>query len=341
MGYRRMKRVDYTEADVARFRDEVRQHVVPLAQQLREQQAAGLGLPQLKFWDEAIFDPAGNPAPHGGHDWLIQRAAAMFDAIHPDLAAFFRLMQQARLMDLATRPGKSPGGFCTAFPTVGLPFVFANFNGTKGDVEVFTHEMGHAYQAYASRELPLLDYLWPTSESCEIHSMGLEFLTWPHMEQFFEEDAPRFRRLHLIQSLLFLPYGVAVDHFQHLVYQHPQASPADRHAFWQEMERTYLPWRDYGDLPHLPDGGFWQFQRHIYLAPFYYIDYTLALTCALQLWLKAQHDPVAALRTYLDLCACGGRWPFQQLVRHAGLTSPFAPGCLADVVQQARAFLSA
>lgn len=341
MGYRRMKRIDYGQSDVERFRDEVRRHVVPLAQELRQKQALALGLPQLMFWDEALFDPAGNPAPIGGHDGLIFRAQAMFDALHPVLGAFFRLMQQGRLMDLDTRPGKSPGGFCTAFPTVGLPFIFANFNGTKGDVEVFTHEMGHAYQAYASRHLPLVDYLWPTSESCEIHSMGLEFLTWPQMEQFFEERAEQFRRLHLAQSLLFLPYGVAVDHFQHLVYAQPDAGPGAWHAAWREMERTYLPWRDYGDLPHLPDGGFWQFQRHIYLSPFYYIDYTLALACALQLWLKARHDPAGALHTYLDLCVWGGQWPFQELVRRAGLTSPFEPGCLADVVQQARQCLSA
>lgn len=340
LGYRRMKRIDYGQPEVERFREEVRRHVVPLAQELRRQQAATLGLAHLKFWDEALFDPAGNPAPHGGHDWLIQRAQGMFDALHPALGAFFRLMQQERLMDLDTRPGKSPGGFCTAFPTVGLPFIFANFNGSKGDVEVFTHEMGHAFQAYASRHLPLVDYLWPTSESCEIHSMGLEFLTWPQMEQFFEHQAQAFRRLHLVQSLLFLPYGVAVDHFQHLVYTQPDAGSEAWHACWQEMERRYLPWRDYGDLPHLPSGGFWQFQRHIYLSPFYYIDYTLALACALQLWLRAQRDPAGTLRTYLDLCACGGQWPFQQLVRRAGLTSPFTPGCLADVVQQAREYLA-
>lgn len=340
MGYHRMKRIDYGQAEVAQFREEVRRQVVPLAQELRQRQAAALGLSQLKFWDEALFDPAGNPVPQGGPDGLVYRAQAMFDGLHPILGAFFRLMQQGHLMDLDTRPGKSPGGFCTAFPTVGLPFVFANCNGTKGDVEVFTHEMGHAYQAYASGHLPLVDYLWPTNESCEIHSMGLEFLTWPQMEQLFEERAEQFRRLHLTQALLFLPYGVAVDHFQHLVYAQPHAGPQAWHACWQEMERMYLPWRDYGDLPHLPSGGFWQFQRHIYLSPFYYIDYTLALACALQLWHKAQHDPAGALRTYLDLCTWGGQWPFQELVRRAGLASPLQPGCLTQVVQQARQCLS-
>jgi len=340
LGYKRMKRVDYNQHDVEQFRAEVRTHLVPLAAELRRKQAAALGVEKLMFWDDVIHDAQGNPAPHGEHDWMVARATEMFDAMGNDLGGFFRLMVQARLTDLKNRDGKAGGGFCTAFPSYGLPFIFANFNGTKHDVEVFTHEMGHAYQAYQSREQPLLDYLWPTYESCEIHSMGLEFLTWPHMEKFFEADAERFRRIHLTQGLLFIPYGVAVDHFQHLVYARPEATPTERHAMWQEVERTYLPWRDYGDLPHVAGGGFWQFQRHIYLSPFYYIDYTLAQTCALQLWVRSQQDPAGTLAAYNALCARGGEAPFQALARSAGLVSPFQPGCLRDVVEQAKVALA-
>ncbi len=340
LGYKRMKRVDYTQHDVEQFRAEVREHLVPLAAELRRKQAGNLGVEKLMFWDDAIHDVQGNPAPHGDHDWMVARAIEVFDAMGPELGSFFRLMVEAKLTDLKNREGKAGGGFCTAFPSYGLPFIFANFNGTKHDVEVFTHEMGHAYQAYASRQQPLVDYLWPTYESCEIHSMGLEFLTWPHMEKFFEEDAERFRRIHLTQGLLFIPYGVAVDHFQHLVYTRPEATPAERHAMWQEMERMYLPWRDYGDLPHVAKGGFWQFQRHIYLSPFYYIDYTLAQTCALQLWVRSQQDPAGTLTAYNVLCARGGEAPFQELARSAGLISPFQPGCLKDVVQQAKVSLA-
>lgn len=340
LGYKRMKRVDYSQADVEQFRAEVREHLVPLAAALRRQQAQALGVERLMFWDDAVHDRQGNPAPHGDHDWMVERAQAMFDAMHPKLGNFFRLMRDAKLTDLKNRDGKSPGGFCTAFPTYGLPFIFANFNGTKHDVEVFTHEMGHAYQGYASREQPLIDYLWPTFESCEIHSMGLEFLTWPHMEKFFAGDAERFRRIHLTQGLTFIPYGVAVDHFQHLVYARPEATPDERHAMWQEMERLYLPWRVYGDLPHLGSGGFWQFQRHIYLHPFYYIDYTLAQTCALQLWVRSRRDPRGTLEAYNALCARGGEAPFQELANSAGLVSPFQAGCLRDVAEQAREALA-
>ncbi len=340
MGYKRLNRTDYGPAEVAQFRAEVREHLVPLVVALRRRQASVLGLDRLMFWDEQVEDPRGNPAPHGGLDWQMDRATEMFDAMGPELGGFFRLMRGGRLMDLENRDGKRFGGFCTAFPTHGVPFIFGNFNGTQQDVHVFTHEMGHAYQAYRSRGQALMDCLWPTYEAAEIHSMSLELLTAPHMHRFFGEDAERFNRIHLAQALNFIPYGVAVDHFQHLVYERPEASPAERHAMWQQMERTYLPWRDYGDLPHVAQGGLWQFQRHIYGMPFYYIDYTLAQTCALQFWVRANADLPQTMNAYHALCARGGEAPFQELVRSAGLTSPFEPGCLRAVAGQAQRALS-
>ena len=340
LAYKRLKRVDYSQADVERFRAEVREYVVPLAKQLRERQRTELGVEGLKFWDEAVHDLRGNPAPQGDHDWMIQRAVEMFDSMGGGLGEFFRLMIDAHLMDLKNREGKAGGGFCTSFPIFGVPYIFANFNGTKGDVEVFTHEIGHAFQAYLSRNQPMVEFLWPTYESCEIHSMSLEFLTWPHMDKFFGADAERFRRIHLGQALTFIPYGVAVDHFQHLVYAEPDATPERRHAMWQEVERMYLPWRDYGDLPHVVDGGMWQFQRHIYLSPFYYIDYTLAQACALQFWVRSERDFGRAMNDYVALCRRGGEAPFQDLAKSAGLISPFASGCLRDVVEQARGSLT-
>jgi M3 family oligoendopeptidase len=339
LGYRRMCRVDYDRADVERLRAAVRQHVVPFAAELRRRQAARLGLEALMAWDEPVHDPAGNPAPHGGHDWMVARAGEMFDAMG-DLGPFFHRMEAGGFLDLADRKGKAGGGFCTGFPSAGMPFVFANFNGTKHDVEVFSHEMGHAFQHYESRGLPLVDYLWPTSESAEIHSMSLEFLTWPHMERFFGGDADRFRRVHLTEALLFVPYGTAVDHFQHEIYERPEMTPDERHGLWRSIEATYLPWRDWGDLGYPAKGGRWQQQRHIYLMPFYYIDYVLAQTCALQFWIRAQRDAEGALADYVTLCRRGGAAPFRALVASAGLTSPFDDGCLAEVVAAARGALS-
>lgn len=339
LGYKRMQRVDYSEVDVKNYRDEVVKEVVPLAAKIIARKAEKLDIDRVYFWDESVFDLEGNPKPQGDRDWMLGQARQMFDAMHPELGSFFEMMVDADLLDLNTRPGKAGGGFCTGFPTYDVPYIFANFNGTKGDVEVFTHEVGHAFQCWQSRHLPLIDYLWPTSESAEIHSMSLEFLTWSQMEKFFDRDADRFREIHLAQSILFLPYGCAVDHFQHLVYANPDATPQQRNQMWQELEARYLPWRQYGDLVYPNQGGLWQAKLHIYCYPFYYIDYTLASCCAMQFWVKAESNYEETLAEYVALCQRGGKAPFQALVKSANLVSPFQPGCLAEVVERSRQFL--
>lgn len=341
LGYRRLRRVDYDAADVARYREQVAEHVVPLVAEILEAQRAAQGWERLYAWDEALSDPAGNVLPAGDEAFLRRRAGEMFARMDPQLAAFYAMMNEGGFLDLDNRPAKAPGGFCTSFPTVGLPFIFANFNGTHHDIDVFTHEMGHAFQNYLSRDLPGFDYLWPTYEACEIHSMSLEHLAYPQIGLLVGEDqAARYRRMHLLQALEFLPYGVCVDHFQHEVYAHPEASPAERHAMWKRLEGIYLPWRDYGDIAYAAKGGRWQAQGHIYGTAFYYIDYTLALCCALQFWVKSRRDYAAAMADYVALCARGGAEPFQGLVASAGLVSPFAPGALEDVVREAKAALA-
>ena len=340
LGYRRLRRVDYGPEEVARYRDAVAAHVTPLVARLLERRRQRLGWDRLRYWDEAFVDPAGNPAPIGDHDALVEAAREMFDRMDPRLGGFYRMMLEGGFLDLRNRPGKAGGGFCTSFPSVGAPFIFANFNGTHHDIGVFTHEMGHAFQNWESRGQPGLDYLWPTMEAAEIHSMGLEFLTHPQMGLLVGEDAAeRFRRMHLETSLAFLPYGVCVDHFQHEVYANPAMGPAERHATWQRLERRYMPWTDYGDLAYAAKGGRWQAKQHIYNSPFYYIDYTLALCCAMQLWVRARRDPEGTLAAYVALCGRGGSAPFQDLVASAGLVSPFAPGALEAVVREAEAAL--
>lgn len=340
VGYRRMCRIDYGPEDVARFRKSIIEDVVPLATEIERRRAETLGVERVMAWDEFVHDTSGNPLPKGDRPWMVERAHEMFADLDPALAEFFERLDRGGYMDLDSRAGKAGGGFCTGFPTVGMPYVFANFNGTKGDVEVLTHEIGHAFQSYSSAGLFPSDYLVPTLESAEVHSMSLEFLTGPAMERFFgPEEGQRFRRVHLAESLTFLAYGTAVDHFQHEIYSRPNMTAAERHATWQEMERTYAPWRDWGDLAHPGKGGRWQSQRHIYTRPFYYIDYVLAQTCALQFWARAENDRSGALAAYVELCGRGGSLPFQALVRSAGLTSPFEPGCLTEAVERARSFL--
>lgn len=335
LGYRRMMRVDYDRNDVEVFRKEIVRHVVPVVAEMQKAQAERLGLEKCMIWDESVFDANGNPKPVGDVAELTEKAKKVFDQMHPELSQFYRMMVERQLMDLDTRPGKAGGGFCTSFAEYGVPFIFANFNGTKHDAEVFTHEMGHAFQCYLSMEKVPHDYIWPTLEACEIHSMSLEYFTWPYMEEFFEDDAERFRTVHLTESLSFLPYGSAVDHFQHLVYENPDATPDERRQMWLEMEKLYLPWRDWGDVEYGAKGGRWQIQSHIFHAPFYYIDYVLAQTCALQFWDRMNVDYKQALEDYVALCRRGGEASFQDLATSAGLTSPFLEGCLKGAVDRA------
>ena len=342
LAYRRMRRLDYGPADVARYREAVARHVTPLVARLLEQRRATHGWDPLMFWDEALIDPAGNPKPAGDHDSLVMAAQEMFARMDPRMAGFYAMMRQGGFLDLKNRPGKAGGGFCTSFPNTGAPFIFANFNGTHNDIGVFTHEMGHAFQCWESRHQPGVDYLWPTMEAAEIHSMGLEYLTHPHMGLLVGEDAAeRYRRMHLVSALAFLPYGVCVDHFQHEVYARPDATPAERHAIWQRLERIYMPWSDYGDLGYPAKGGRWQAKQHIYNSPFYYIDYTLALCVALQFWVWSRRDAQGALDAYVALCGRGGSMPFQGLVASTGLVSPFAPGALEAAVREAAGVLGA
>jgi len=341
LGYRRMRRVDYGATDVARYRDQIHTHVTPLVGKIMEARRKAHGWEKLYAWDEALTDPLGNPKPAGGETYLTAQAQKMFANMAPELADFFETMTQGGFLDLDNRPTKAPGGFCTSFANAGMPYIFANFNGTHHDIDVFTHEMGHAFQNFRSKNLPGFDYLWPTMESAEIHSMSLEVLAFPQIALMVgDAAADRYRRMHLIESLAFLPYGVCVDHFQHEIYANPQATPAQRHEIWKRLERKYLPWRDFGDVEYAAKGGYWQKQMHIYGSPFYYIDYTLALCCALQFWVKSRQNYAAAMRDYVVLCGRGGQAPFQALVASAGLISPFAPGALEAVVADAEAVLA-
>lgn len=339
LAYQLMGRTDYGPDEVASFRRGVVEHIVPLASELVAQQTERLGLERMTFVDEPLKDPGGNPRPGGDDAWVIAQARRMYEELGPEFGEFFNMLIDRGLADLSTRPGKAAGGFCTSLPVHKVPYIFANFNGTTGDVRVLTHECGHAIQSYLSRDLYPAAYRWPTAEACEIHSMALEYLTWPWMELFFGDDAERFRHQHLEQAIRFLPYGCLVDHFQHELYAQPQLTAAERKALWLELERTYLPHRDYDGLVHVSEGGLWQRQLHIYRYPFYYIDYCLALTGALQFWTRAEADRAQATADYLSLCRLGGSQPYTRLLESAGLSSPFETETLAAVASGAKDWL--
>lgn len=332
LGYIHMNRIDYNAEMVAKFREQVRQYIVPLVSKLYERQAKRIGVEDLKFYDEGLEFLSGNATPKGDADWIVENGKKMYEELSPETAEFFNYMLDHDLMDLVAKKGKESGGYCTFIENYDSPFIFSNFNGTSGDIDVLTHEAGHAYQVYASRNIGIPEYLWPTYESAEIHSMSMEFFTWPWMELFFKEDTEKYKFAHLSGGLIFLPYGVAVDEFQHIVYENPELTPAERKQAWKEIEAKYLPQRDYDGHPYLESGGLWQRQGHIYASPFYYIDYTLAQICAFQFWKRSREDFEGAWKDYIHLCSLGGSLPFTGLVKEAGLISPFEEGCVESVI---------
>ncbi|MDD2338376.1 MAG: M3 family oligoendopeptidase, partial [Geobacteraceae bacterium] len=339
LGYARMNRTDYAADMVAGYRDQVLRAVVPVSQRLRARQARRLGLPALKYYDEPLEFLSGNAKPKGSPDWMVNNARQMYQEMSPETGEFFQFMQDGSLMDLVARPGKAPGGYCTFIPDLKAPFIFSNFNGTSDDVDVLTHEAGHAFQVYQSRNNALSEYVWPTLEACEIHSMSMEFLAWPWMDRFFEEETGKYRFAHLSGALLFIPYGVTVDEFQHWVYEHPEASPQERKATWRAIERKYLPHRDYEDNAFLESGAFWFRQGHIFGSPFYYIDYTLAQISAFEFWGKAQQNRTSAWKDYLRLCQAGGSLSYLGLLKLAGLCNPFEEGSIETIMGPVSAWL--
>lgn len=340
LAYDRMNRTDYNAAMVANFRDQVLEQIVPVATKLKERQRTRIGVDELRYFDEGFSFKTGNATPKGDPDWILRNGAKMYAELSPEMNEFFTFMVDNELMDLVSKKGKQSGGYCTYLSEHGAPFIFSNFNGTSGDIDVLTHEAGHAFQVYESRHFEVPEYNWPTYEAAEIHSMSMEFFTWPWMELFFKEDTDKYRFDHLASALLFIPYGVSVDEFQHFVYENPEATPAERKTAWRNIEKKYLPHRNYEGNDYLERGGLWQKQGHIFQSPFYYIDYTLAQLCAFQFWKRMNEDWKPAWTDYLKLCQAGGSQSFTGLVKLAGLTSPFENGCVASVIGDIEAWLN-
>jgi M3 family oligoendopeptidase len=339
LGYARLKRSDYDAKMVAGYREQVYKSLVPLASELRNRQAVRLGVDSLKYYDEPLEFLTGNATPKGNPDWIINNGKKMYKELSKETDEFFNFMLDKELMDLVSKKGKAGGGYCTYISDYKSPFIFSNFNGTAGDVDVLTHEAGHAFQVYSSRGFELPEYIWPTLEACEIHSMSMEFLTWPWMTDFFKQETEKYKFSHLSGALLFIPYGVTVDEFQHFVYENPEVGPAERRAKWREIEKKYLPHRDYEDCDFLERGGFWFKQGHIFMNPFYYIDYTLAQVCAFEFWAKSRVDRDAAWEDYLRLCRAGGSKSFLELVELAHLNNPFVEGTIDQIVGPIQSYL--
>ncbi|WP_335870193.1 M3 family oligoendopeptidase [Bacillus sp. 2205SS5-2] len=340
LGYYRMSRTDFSSEMVGKFREEVLHNIVPIVSSLKNRQAKRIEIDILKFYDEGYKYKTGNANPKGAPEWIIGNGRKMYDELSIETSEFFNFMIQNDLMDLVAKKGKAGGGYCTYIENYKAPYIFSNFNGTSGDIDVLTHEAGHAFQVYSSRHFEIPEYNWPTYEACEIHSMSMEFITWPWMKLFFEEEVEKYKFSHLSEALQFLPYGVAVDEFQHFVYSYPDSTAQERKMAWRKIERKYLPHRDYDGQEYLENGGFWHRQGHIFNSPFYYIDYTLAQVCAFQFWELAQNHQEQVWEKYLELCKLGGSLSFTELINKIDFLSPFEEGSMKKVIQPVESWLS-
>lgn len=336
LGAIRRMRNCYTPRDIADFRDRVVESLVPITQRLKERQARRLGIADFKFHDNALKFKDGSATPQGTPEEILAAGKKMYEELSPETSEFIKMMFDNELFDVLAKEGKAPGGYCTGLEDYGCPFIFSNFNGTSGDVDVLTHEAGHAFADYISiGQVDIHALRCPTMEGAETHSMSMEFLTAPWHHLFFGEQTDKYQLSHAEDALLFIPYGCLVDHFQEEIYRNPGMTPEERNETWLRLEKRYRPYVDFDGLPFYARGAGWQRQLHIYLYPFYYIDYCLAQVMALQVFALSLQDRDAAWKKYMDFVRLGGTKTFTELAHTVGLRSPLDQGCVRDVCEAA------
>ncbi|MDD6320578.1 MAG: M3 family oligoendopeptidase [Oscillospiraceae bacterium] len=336
LSYVRMNRIGYGPKEVAAFREEVVEQVVPMLEKLMKLRNRRTGIEHPMFWDSTFYFADGNPVPHGSYEELMAGARTMYHELSPETAEFIDFMQDNEMFDVLSRPGKMGGGYEEIIPDYKAPFIFANWNGTSGDVDVLTHEAGHAFESYLAAKDPSDipgELQCPGMESAEIHSMSMEFLTEPWHHLFFKEDTAKYELYHTEDSFFFLPYGCMVDEFQHIMYQNPDLTPDERNAEWLKLEKKYRPWNDFGDLPMYSRGAGWQRQLHIFECPFYYIDYCLASVIALQFFVAQLKNPKDAWERYLRMTRLAGTATYTEMAECAGMKVPFTKGSLTDLAR--------
>ena len=334
MGYLRRRRFDYTEKELEVFRKQVREVVVPAAAKLYERQKEALGIDTLYYYDESIASPSGNPVPIGDKEYLVGEAQKMYRELSKESGEFFDFMMEYELFDLDSKHGKRAGGYCTILPQYHAPFIFSNFNGTDADVNVLTHEAGHAFAGFtAAKYQKTPELCHSTSEINEIHSMSMELWTYPWMENFFGDKAEEYRKEHLADALMKIPYMLCVDEYQHKVFENPEMTTMERRAVWSGLEKIYMPWRNYAGNEFLESGAFWIKQQHIFLYPFYYVDYAMAQMGAFEFYTKMKEDRKAAWADYYKLCAAGGSMGYFDLLKYSGLHKVLEDGSVKIILK--------
>lgn len=340
LGYLRLGRSDYDEKDVAKYREKVISDIVPLTQKLYKKQAKRIGIKKMAYYDLRLQFLSGNPKPKGTPKELIEKAQKMYAEMNKIPSKYFNFMVEHEMMDVEAKPGKIPGGYMTYIPTLKSSFIFSNFNGSSGDVDVLTHEFGHSLQGFLASNIKVPELRSPGYECSEIHSMSMEFLTYPWMKLFFEEDDPKYRYSHVVDGLEFIPYGVCVDHFQDWVYKNPHASHEQRKAKWRELEKIYTPQKVFGkENQFLESGGYWMRQLHIYVDPLYYIDYTIAQVAAFEFFVESLRSPKKTFKKYINYCKLGGTLPYKQLLKESGIANPMDDQTIPNLIPKLNKYL--
>ena len=334
LGYYRMGRNCYSPEDIASFREQVIRDWVPFVCEIKAEQARALGIDRVMLYDDAISFKEGNPTPVGTPEEIFENGRKMYKEMSPLTGEFIDFMLEHDLFDVIAREGKSGGGYCTDLPDYKMPFIFANFNGTYGDIDVLTHEAGHAIAAYKAMNGNLPVELRSFGmETAEVHSMSMEFFAWKWMPLFFGDKYGEYREMHLNNAISFIPYGTMVDYFQQLVYENPEMTPAERKNLWLELESTFRPYMSSEGITYMEEGGRWQYQSHIYERPFYYIDYCLAQTVAFDFLIAMFKNYDSAFARYDSFASAAGSKYFTDLVKEAGFKTPFEDGALKEIAE--------
>ncbi len=341
LGYAHMRRNCYNSSDVKVFRQQVLEDLVPLVEKIKKSRCKRLGLKEIKLYDLQLSFKEGSPKPQITADEIIKAAVKMYSEMSDQTAEFIRLMVDNELYDIYPKVGKAPGGFCSYIANYNYPFIFANFNKTSSDVNVFTHESGHAFARFLNRDKISQNYTNNTMDISETHSMAMEFLATPWYPLFFKGETKKYELAHAEDALMLISYSCQVDEFQEQIYQNPGLTPKQRDEKWLEIESRYRPNIYADDIPFYSNGAGWQRQTHIYKTPFYYIDYGIAQVMALQFFEKHIEDSDAALKKYMDFVGYGNSKTFVDLVKAVGLTSPLNAGTVKPIVDSIYEWMSA
>ena len=327
-------RFDYTPDDCRKFHDAVEKEIMPVVRQLQATRRRQLGLPSLRPWDMSV-DPLNRPSlrPFEQVEEMVSRTQIIFDKLDSKLSADFQLMRKLRLLDLDNRKGKAPGGYQSTLAESRLPFIFMNAVGMHRDVETMLHEAGHAFHALAARQEELHAYRSAPIEFCEVASMGMELLGNEFIEAFYKEpEARRARCDHLEGIVTIFPWIVTVDAFQHWIYSHPSHSRAERRQAWLALMDRFGGAVDWSGCEEAR-ANLWHRQLHIFLHPFYYVEYGIAQLGALQIWANSLKDKARALRQYQRALALGGSRPLPELFAAAGCRFDFTRRTIKPLVR--------